>query len=383
MTVGSAIKAEYKECVQLITTDRKLQSFMLCVFSILALVIYCGFNGLGFGPAASYYQLSEEFLSGNWDYDTYGMNLPPLVIPVLLIIKILSPDYDAFCVLLSLSGFAFYMLGGHFLLKMCRETGYPEKDAFLLLLLMFVCTLTALTTGIATISVSLVVISLWLYRRGRIFLSFAFLALATWTGFYPALLFIAIFFMRLRRRELKVSSSGIIMYVLMCIPLLLLIPHLHLSEMASYESCRTWISDQAIETLAGSVGTGATLCLIFSICVRREVSDARPLALILLISVLMLSWFYPYNDDYWTVTIFMLYILSRMGSAPGPIRNRGYVVITIYGLAEFITDFFIVENGLAYTAVSLISFVAVFLLVTFAITEYGDFSELYKKRIKE
>ena len=86
MSLKSSLKDEYAECVRLITTDKKLQSFMLCVFSILALVIYSGFDWLGFGPAASYYLLADQFLGGNWDYDTYGMNLPPLVIPILMLI---------------------------------------------------------------------------------------------------------------------------------------------------------------------------------------------------------------------------------------------------------------------------------------------------------
>ena len=32
MSLKSSLKDEYAECVRLITTDKKLQSFMLCVF---------------------------------------------------------------------------------------------------------------------------------------------------------------------------------------------------------------------------------------------------------------------------------------------------------------------------------------------------------------
>ena len=386
MSLMSSLKAEYAECVRLITTDRKLQSFMLCVFSMLALVIFFGFGRLGFGPAESYYLLSDRFLGGDWDYDAYGMNLPPLVIPILLLIKSLSPDYDVFCVLLSLSGFAFYMLGGHFLLKLCRETGYPEKNAFLLLLLMFLCTLTGLTTGIATISASLIVISMWLYRRDRIGWSFAFLALATWAGFYPVLLFLTIFFIRLRRRELKSSAAPIVAYILAGLPLLLLVPHMDLSDAISLDASIGWLRDatsysgSAVEGLLISIMWGTVLCILLSISVRREVSGIRAPVLLLLVTLFFISLWYPYSDDFFTVTVFMLFILSRMGSDAGRISTYMYASLAIYGFAELINDFVIETGCLAYSIVSAVSLAALTVTIILLSKEFGELCEHPSKK---
>lgn len=386
MSLMSPLKAEYAECVRLITTDRKLQSFMLCVFSMLALVIFFGFGRLGFGSAESYYLLSDRFLGGDWDYDAYGMNLPPLVIPNLLLIKSLSPDYDVFCVLLSLSGFAFYMLGGHFLLKLCRETGYPEKNAFLLLLLMFLCTLTGLTTGIATISASLIVISMWLYRRDRIGWSFAFLALATWAGFYPVLLFLTIFFIRLRRRELKSSAAPIVAYILACLPLLLLIPHMDLSDAISLDASIGWLRDatsysgSAVESLLISILWSTILCILLSISVRREVSGIRAPVLLLLVTLFFISLWYPYSDDFFTVTVFMLFILSRMGSDAGRISTYMYASLAIYGFAELINDFVIETGCLAYSIVSAVSLATLTVTIVLLSMEFEELCEHPSKK---
>lgn len=385
MSLKSSLKAEYAECVHLITTDKKLQSFMLCVFSILALVIYFGFDWLGFGPAPSYYLMADQFLGGNWDYDAYGMNLPPLVIPILLLIKILSPNYDVFCVLLSLSGFAFYMLGGHFLLKLCRETGYPEKDAYLLLILLFVFTLSGLTTGIASISASFVIISMWLYRREHITLSFVFLALATWAGYYPFLLFLVIFFIRLRRRELKTACREIVGYVLVSLPLLLMLMHLHLDEVPSalsYFGTRQLfdINQNAITMIALAAMYSTVLCILVSITMRREVSDIREYTLILLLTILFITILYPYGDRFWTVTVFMIFILSRMGSEPGVLRQREYATLIILGACVLICDHLVADMEMVCAAVTIFSLIVTVVLLTLIRSELGPMSELTKKK---
>ena len=385
MSLKSSLKTEYAECVHLITTDKKLQSFMLCVFSILALVIYSGFDWLGFGPAPSYYLMADQFLGGNWDYDTYGMNLPPLVIPILLLIKILSLNYDVFCILLSLSGFAFYMLGGHFLLKLCRETGYPEKDAYLLLILLFVFTLSGLTTGIASISASFVIISMWLYRREHITLSFAFLALATWAGYYPVLLFLAIFFIRLRRRELKTACREIVGYILVSLPLLLMLMHLHLDEVPSVLSYfgtqqLFGIKQNTITMIALAAGYSAVLCILASITMRREVSDIREYALILLLTILFITILYPYGDRFWTVTIFMIFILSRMGSEPGVLRQREYATLIILGACALICDHLFADMEMVCAAVTVFSLIVTVVLQVLIRDDLGPMSELTKKK---
>ena len=385
MSLKSSLKTEYAECVHLITTDKKLQSFMLCVFSILALVIYSGFDWLGFGPAPSYYLMADQFLGGNWDYDTYGMNLPPLVIPILLLIKILSLNYDVFCILLSLSGFAFYMLGGHFLLKLCRETGYPEKDAYLLLILLFVFTLSGLTTGIASISASFVIISMWLYRREHITLSFTFLALATWAGYYPVLLFLAIFFIRLRRRELKTACREIVGYILVSLPLLLMLMHLHLDEVPSVLSYfgtqqLFGIKQNTITMIALAAGYSAVLCILASITMRREVSDIREYALILLLTILFITILYPYGDRFWTVTIFMIFILSRMGSEPGVLRQREYATLIILGACALICDHLFADMEMVCAAVTVFSLIVTVVLLVLIRDDLGPMSELTKKK---
>ncbi len=385
MSLKSSLKDEYAECVRLITTDKKLQSFMLCVFSILALVIYSGFDWLGFGPAPSYYLMADQFLGGNWDYDTYGMNLPPLVIPILLLIKILSLNYDVFCVLLSLSGFAFYMLGGHFLLKLCRETGYPEKDAYLLLILLFVFTLSGLTTGIASISASFVIISMWLYRREHITLSFTFLALATWAGYYPVLLFLAIFFIRLRRRELKTACREIVGYILVSLPLLLMLMHLHLDEVPSvlsyFGSQQLFgIKQNAITMIALAAGYSAVLCILASITMKREVSDIREYALILLLTILLITILYPYGDRFWTVTVFMIFILSRMGSEPGVLRQREYATLIILGACALTCDYLVADMEMVCAAVTVFSLIVTVVLLVLIGDDLGPMSELTKKK---
>ena len=386
MSLKSSLKDEYAECVRLITTDRKLQSFMLCVFSILALVIYSGFDWLGFGPAASYYLLADQFLGGNWDYDGYGMNLPPLVIPILMLIKSLSQDYNVFCVLLSLSGFAFYMLGGHFLLKLCRETGYPEKDAFLLLLLLFAFSLTNLTTGIATISASFVIISMWLYRREHISLSFIFLALATWAGYYPILLFLSIFFIRLRRRELKAAGREIVGYVLVCLPLLLMILHLHLEDVTAVTAYLGGMQAFGFSpygtysSLLCTVMFGTAVCVLITLCMKREFSDIREFTLILLISLLFLSIFYPYGDRFLMVTVFMTFILTRMGSEPGKLRMQEYITLIVLGACCFACDYLFADIEVLCAVLSAICLVATVVLLSLARKELDPMFEFPNKR---
>jgi hypothetical protein len=307
------------------------------------------------------------------------------VIPILLLIKILSPNYDVFCVLLSLSGFAFYMLGGHFLLKLCRETGYPEKDAYLLLILLFVFTLSGLTTGIASISASFVIISMWLYRREHITLSFVFLALATWAGYYPFLLFLTIFFIRLRRRELKTACREIVGYVLVSLPLLLMLMHLHLDEVPSalsYFGTRHLfdINQNAITMIALAAMYSTVLCILVSITMRREVSDIREYTLILLLTILFITILYPYGDRFWTVTVFMIFILSRMGSEPGVLRQREYATLIILGACVLICDHLVADMEMVCAAVTIFSLIVTVVLLTLIRSELGPMSELTKKK---
>lgn len=378
MDLKSALKDEYAECVHLITGDRKLQCFMALVFTLLVAVILGCYHWDDFGSAEAYYHTADRLLSGSFDYDTDGLNLPPLFFPVIAIVKLLTPNLAGFCILLSLAGFAFFMLGGHFLLKMCRETGYPEKDAYILLLLVFACALTDLTTGYASMSAAFVIIAIWLYRRDHPTLSFVMLALATWAGFYPVLMYIAVLIDMGRRKVLKQSGTGIVLYLVLCLPLLLLIPHIHLPDVTSYDSVMGWMQIlefpdiSAITSLVSCALLGVMSCTLLSIWLRAP--GIRGLDLILLISVTLVVYRFPYGDGYWLVTVGMLFILSRMGSRPSRFQNYEYIALAVYGITEFVCDIVIAEATTLYAAISIAGSLALIVFVLSAAKEFQPLS---------
>ncbi|MBQ5483772.1 MAG: hypothetical protein IIT75_05410, partial [Candidatus Methanomethylophilus sp.] len=320
MDLKEKLEDSYRENYRLLTTDRMLQTFMVCVFALLiAVILWCRFSS-GFGDAEEYYHVAERFLSGKFSYSELGTDLPPLTVLLLIPPKLFSYSPEVFCILFSLYGFAFFMLGGHFMLKSCRETGFSERDAYLLLLVTFLCSLSFLTVGTGPFCAAFVIMALWFYHVRSYTVSFVMLALAVMTGFYPVLLFIILLFVLLRSRRLTEARTGILLFFVICIALWFFpthafgeIPFITLPDVADRASVLGWLYGLAgyfpsSDALMGSVfGIVSVWSLIYGLQIRRGEMSMRAPALVLFFSLGFAVFMFPVGTPVQYIWVAMLF----------------------------------------------------------------------------
>ncbi len=319
--VGPWLRRSYEENYRLITTDRKLQSFMVGVFSFLLFTILCCENSLGYGRAPEYYAMADAMLSGAFDFRTMGTDLSPVTLLLLVPPKLFSPDAGIFCILFSVYGFAFYMLGGHFMLKYCRESGFSERDAYILLFVTFVCAFTDLTLGTGSFAATFAIISLWFFQRRNYVLSFGILALATATGYYPFILFPMFVIHAAGRKEMRTAIPGIGIYA---------VGALSTAAFLLWRSPLGSITDTQWFMMLAAVG----LSFLFGMTVRErlETRMAALAAEIVLCVLMMVS----YQEGLAFVWIAMLYPMTRMTSQPFRMQNVQYVSLAVFGLLALV-----------------------------------------------
>ena len=366
MNLREKLEDSYRENYRLLTTDRMLQTFMVCVFTLLiAVIIWCWF-GSSFGEAEKYYQVAERFLSGKFSYGELGTDLPPLTVLLLIPPKLFSYSAETFCVLFSLYGFAFFMLGGHFMLKSCRETGYSERDAYILLLVTFLCSLSFLTVGTGPFCAAFVIMSLWFYHNRQYTLSFILLALAIMTGFYPVALLIIYLFVLLRRNELGNAKLGVLLCTLICLALWFFpthafgeIPFITLPDRAEYASTLGWLYawlgwyPSASSQFGTVMGTTAVLALLSAIQMQRSELSMRAPAMILLVCLCFSVLLFPVQNPMQYLWIAMLLPMSQMTQVPFTRQKWTYIAFGAFSAASLVCGFGQLE-GIPFEIVSLI-----------------------------
>ena len=317
--IGTWIRKSYEENYRLITTDRKLQSFMVCVFSFLMFTILCCEYYIGYGRVAEYYSIAESVIAGTFNFQSMGLDISPITILLLVPLKLFSPDLGIYCILFSIYGFAFYMLGGHFILKYCRDSGFSEKDAYILLLITFVCAFTDLTIGTGPFASALVIIALWFYNRNNYLISFSVLALAIATGFYQMILFIILVI----RTNDHQALPGIIIGM---IGGLLTLTFLFWRTPLDTVSTTAWF------LLIAAAG----LSVLYGLAVKHH-PETRTAALAaeIVLCILMLVSYQQYTAFVW---IAMLYPMTRMTSTPFQMQRIQYASLAILGLLALVCN---------------------------------------------
>ena len=308
MEIKAWIKKSVDENIWRITNDRVLQCFMAGAFSLLLIIlIFC--SAEEFGTADTCYRLLESLFSGN-DVSTLP-NILFLIPPYLF-----SPDLNTFRYLFSLYGFAFYMLGGHFMLKSCRLTGYSEKDAYILLFIMFLCSLHSMLQSTGPYAAALVILSLWFFQERSYLVSFALLGLATAGGVYPVLLFPI--YLVLGRQDLREKVPGMIIYLAVVL-VFILVPKIGMcqtdifmiGESAPYLSILNLDLD-TIPSLTAGIVIGF-VALIFILLKTKPhdgtIHDAACLLWTILVPILLLS---TAHTDAFFVWIVMLFPMTQM-----------------------------------------------------------------------
>jgi len=394
MDLRKMLEDSYRENYRLLTTDKKLQTFMICVFALLfATILWCWFFS-GFGNAEAYYQVADRFLSGRFSYSELGTDLPPLTVLLLIPPKLFSWSVEAYCVLFSLYGFAFYMLGGHFMLKSCRATGYSERDAYILLLITFLCALSFLTVGTGPFCAAFVIMSLWFYHVRSYTVSFIMLALAVMTGFYPVLLFIILLFVLLRSRRLTEARTGILLFFVICIALWFFpthtfgeIPFITLPDVADRASVLGWLYRLAgyfpsSDTLMGSVfGIVSVWSLIYGLQIRRAEMSMRAPALVLFFGLGFAVFMFPVGTPVQYIWVAMLFPMTQMTSAPYRRQRLAYIMLGLFSITSLICGFGQLD-GPAFDiagAVRAVSLFALTVLTGDEMMKSGDSFEIVKK----
>ena len=375
MNLKEKLEDSYRENYRLLTTDRMLQTFMVCVFALLiAVILWCRFSS-GFGDAEEYYQVADRFLSGKFSYSELGTDLPPLTVLLLIPPKLFSYSPEVFCILFSLYGFAFFMLGGHFMLKSCRETGFSERDAYLLLLVTFLCSLSFLTVGTGPFCAAFVIMSLWFYHVRSYTVSFVMLALAVMTGFYPILLFIILLFVLLRSRRLTEARTGILLFFVICIALWFFpthafgeIPFITLPDRAASDSALGWLygllnwAPDASSQFGTVIGVTSVLAIFSAIQIRREELSMRAPALILAVCLGFAVLLFPVFTPMQYIWIAMLLPMTQMASEPYGRQKWTYAAFGLFSVASLMCGFGGLE-GSAFDAMAAIRTVGLFALI--------------------
>lgn len=360
MQLKKAVKDSIDENVWRITNDRSLQIFMMCAFGLLCTVIlYCGFIS-GFPHTDEYFRIADRFLSGKIEKisDCYCF---PLTFLLLVPPRLVSPTPEIYGYIFGLYGFAFYMLGGHFMLKSCRKTGYCEKDAYLLLFLVFLCSLSLMLFGTGAIPAAFTILSLWYFHKENYPTSFVFLGLATMTGLYPVMLFTAYLAFLIRKRNLCNSAMSILIYLMICL-VFLYIPYGSPTETFSAftNSEKAYLAQlydilgldtDGNRSLIIGITVGAALTAITIFCTKDTSSamgTAADAAFVGLTVLVLLST--AYRDDSF-IWIGMLFPMTQMHACN--YDRIAYVTFTAFCISELIC-LHTSPNGAVYESFSVI-----------------------------
>ncbi|MBQ4368837.1 MAG: hypothetical protein II805_03585, partial [Candidatus Methanomethylophilus sp.] len=133
-------------------------------------------------------------------------------------------------------------------------------------------------------------------------------------------------------------------------------------------------------SLLCTVMFGTAACVLITLCMKRVFSDIREFTLILLISLLFLSILYPYGDRFLMVTVFMTFILTRMGSEPGKLRMQEYITLIVLGACCFACDYLFADIEVLCAVLSAICLVATVVLLSLARKELDPMFEFPNKR---
>lgn len=361
------IKKSVDENIWRITTDRVLQCFMAGAFSLLLVIlIFCSVEG-SFETADTCYGLLESLFSG---HDVSALpNILFLIPPYLF-----SPDLNTFRYLFSLYGFAFYMLGGHFMLKSCRLTGYSEKDAYILLFVMFLCSLYSMLQSTGPYAAALVILSLWFFQRRAYAVSFALLGLATAGGLYPALLLPI--YLVLGRADLRDMVPGIGVYLIVGLTFAL-IPKIGMCQTDIFIIGRStaYLSDLNLDLdiipsiLIGSVIGVVALVFVFLKTRLHDntIQDAACLLWTILIPILLLS---TAHADSFFIWIAMLFPMTQMCEGKSMYRPPAYGMFVLFCVFSGICIFISASSELYGTAMfsRAMSLTALWILTIFTYT---------------
>lgn len=373
MEIKAWIKKSVDENVWRITNDRVLQCFMAGAFSLLILIlILC--SAEEFNTADTCYGLLKSLFSGN-DVSTLPNVL--LLIPPYLF----SPDLNTFRYLFSLYGFAFYMLGGHFMLKSCRLTGYSEKDAYILLFIMFLCSLYSMLQGTGPYAAALVILSLWFFQGRLYIVSFALLGLATAGGLYPVLLFPI--YLVLGRQDLREKVPGMIVYLVIVL-VFILVPKIGMcqtdifmiGESASYLSTLGLDLDTVPSLIAGIVIGIVALTFVFLKTRPHDgtIHDAACLLWTILIPILLVS---TAHTDAFFVWIVMLFPMTQMCEKRSMYLPPAYGMFILFCILSGICLFISATSEMYDTAM----FLRAFSLAALWILTMSEYADVKKRRV--
>lgn len=350
MQIIKAIKDSIDENTRRITTDRNLQTFMLGAFLLLiAILVYCTYYG-SLDGSEECFRLADRMLSGNFDYNELGREYLPLTMLLLIPPRLFSPTPEVYSYLFSLYGFAFYMLGGHFLLKSCRRTGYSEKDAYALLFLIFLCSLSFMLLNTGVIAASLVILSLWFFHGKNYTLSFTLLALATMSGLYPAMLFITYLIFIIKEKGVHKAVFGIMAYLVICL-FLICVPYNGLTEdpfffldsghegsymSALYDALDLGLSGK--DSLALGILVSATVLVLTVLTVHPGKHTMRNPALVFAAAVIPVFLICDVYTDMYYVWIAMLFPMTQMTKGSFEERKTGYLVFIVFSVSTLLCD---------------------------------------------
>ncbi len=372
MEIKAWIKKSVDENVWRITNDHVLQCFMAGAFSLLLIIlVLC--SAEEFGTADTCYGLLESLFSGK-DIST----LPDILF--LIPPYLFSPDLNTFRYLFSLYGFAFYMLGGHFMLKSCRLTGYSEKDAYILLFLMFLCSLYSMLQSTGPYAAALVILSLWFFQGRSYAVSFALLGLATAGGLYPALLFPV--YLILGRQDLRNKLPGMIAYAAVVLAFVLApkigmcqTSFFMIGESAPYLSTLGLDLDTIPSLIAGLVIGIITLIFVFLKTKPHDntIHDAACLLWTVLIPILLLS---TAHTDAFFVWIVMLFPMTQMCKKRNIYLPPAYGMFVLFCIFSGICIFISADSEIYNT----IMFSRAFSLAAMWILTISEYIDVKKSR---
>lgn len=378
MNLKAWLKPMIDENVRLITTDHDLQKFMVGAFSLLAtIMLYCTYLG-DFAQAETYYHAADMMLSGYFDYRELGIDLSPLTTLLLIPPRLFSPNPTVFCYLFSLYGFAFYMLGGHFMLKSCRETGFSQRSAYILLFLFFISAFSGMTLSTGPIAVAFVIMSLWFYHIRKYSVSLMILALAVMSGFFPILLLIIYLIDLGKRKELSQARYGILAFIAVC-AVLLVIPMnygLNMTEYAPSLSLmgvlNSWFG-VAVHTpvlIAGALIVALGLIIPAAFNIPHERPDMRSSALILELGLIILCILCPIDGMVGFIWIVMLFPMTQMTGKPYSGQRETYAVLSVLCILTFLAHSELVPSGIPSELVTIMIAATMVILAVNLFKEY-------------
>lgn len=212
------------------------------------------------------------------------------------------------------------------MLKSCRRMGYSEKDAYVLLFIIFLCSLQSMLQSTGPVAASLTILSLWFFGEKSYCISFTLLALATVSGIYPALLFVIFLILSRESGSSRDRSLGAMIYLGIC-AVFVLTPHfgmvrsdlLLIGEDSPYLSV---IYDRLNIAIDGSASVAAGLLvgmIAFGAAFRRTrpdntMRDAACLLWTVLVPCLLLSTVHTASFFVWITMLFPMTLMGKTRS---------------------------------------------------------------------